>query len=223
MVCSVITVTQQKGGAGKTTLAIHLAVALSQQGKRVAAIDIDPQGSFTHWHKIRENLLGEGYTGLHFVAVPGWRVATEVSRLAREYDVIVIDSPPHTETESKTAIRVAHLAVIPVQPSPTDVWATNATLDLAKREHIPALLVFNRVSSQSKLAKEFAGQLGPNLLSNYLGNRVAFASCLLEGRTVTETEPTSVAAKEMKLVVADIWRQLHPESAVKLIEEEVLA
>ena len=94
----VITIAQQKGGAGKTTVAAHVAVALSQKGNRVAVVDIDPQGSLTHWHKLREERFGEGYTGLSFVHVSGWRVGSEVSRLSRSCDFVIIDSPPHTET-----------------------------------------------------------------------------------------------------------------------------
>src|SRR5476649_1783169 len=105
MEAKVITIAQQKGGAGKTTVAIHLAVAWKQCGKRVAVVDIDPQGSLTHWHKIREKCFGEGYTGLTFSALSGWRVGSEIARLKRNHDVIIIDSPPHTETETRTAIR----------------------------------------------------------------------------------------------------------------------
>src|SRR5687767_6859384 len=133
----VITVAQQKGGAGKTTMAAHIAVALAQKGNRVAIIDIDPQGSLGCWHSVREEKLGEGYTGLIFNALSGWRVGSEVSRLRRQCDFIIIDSPPHTETEARTAIRSADLVIIPVQPSPTDLWATKATLDLARADKMP--------------------------------------------------------------------------------------
>src|SRR5690606_34037651 len=119
-----ITIAQQKGGAGKTTMAAHLAVALAQKGNRVGILDIDPQGSLSHWHGIREKTYGEGYTGLQHVAVSGWRVASEVSRMKKQCDFIIIDSPPHTETEARTAIRAADLILLPVQPSPTDLWAT---------------------------------------------------------------------------------------------------
>src|SRR5579872_2887716 len=88
----VITVAQQKGGAGKTTVASHIAVALSQKGNRVAIVDIDPQGSMSYWHNIREEALGEGYTGITFASVSGWREASEISRLKRAVDYIVIDS-----------------------------------------------------------------------------------------------------------------------------------
>jgi chromosome partitioning protein len=204
MTVQIITIAQQKGGAGKTTIAAHLAVALSQRGKRVAAIDIDPQGSFSAWYNLREERFGRGYTGMNFITASGWRVNSELTRLKRDHDVIIIDSPPHTETDAKTAIRAADLVIIPVQPSPTDLWATQATVELAAKERIPAYVLLNRVSSNSKLAATIAAQLD-NLLETVLGNRVAFASCLMEGRTVTETEPGSVAAKEIKTLTEEIW------------------
>lgn len=199
----VITVAQQKGGAGKTTVAAHLAVALYQRGNRVAVIDIDPQGSLGHWHSIREKAFGEGYTGLSFSSLSGWRVGSEVARLRKTQDFIIIDSPPHTETEARTAIRSADLIIVPVQPSPTDLWATKATLDLAKAEKIPVRVVMNRVNNNSKLAQTIADEL-PELAETALGNRVLFAAALMEGRSATEVDPTSQAAKEVKALVKEI-------------------
>lgn len=199
----VITVAQQKGGAGKTTVAAHLAVALAQKGNRVAVIDIDPQGSLGYWHRVREERLGEGYTGLAFSNLSGWRVGSEVSRLRKQCDFIIIDSPPHTETEARTAIRSADLILIPVQPSPTDLWATQATLALAKAERIPVRVILNRVNNNSRLAATIAGEL-TDLAETTLTNRVLFASALLEGRTATEVEPNSPAAKEIKALVKEV-------------------
>jgi chromosome partitioning protein len=203
----VITIAQQKGGAGKTTVAAHLAVAWSQRGKRVAIVDIDPQGSLTQWHKIREKRFGEGYTGLTFAALSGWRVGSEVARLRRNHDIIIIDSPPHTETEARTAIRSADFILVPMQPSPTDLWATQATLDLAAAEKLPVRVVLNRMSSNSKLAQTITADL-KNLAKNSLGNRVLFASALLEGRSATELAPTSPAALEVKALAEEISRLL---------------
>ncbi len=215
----VITIAQQKGGAGKTTLAAHIAVALSQKGNRVAIIDIDPQGSISYWHKIREERFGEGYTGLTFTSVSGWRVASEVTRLRRQCDYVIIDSPPHTETEARSAIRSADLIVIPVQPSPTDLWATKATLELAKHEKVPVRVVLNRVSANSKLAEKIAAEL-PELSSTTLGNRVMFAASLMEGRCATEVDPASTAAQEIKALVKEITALIaDPEEEA---EEEVV-
>lgn len=201
----VITIAQQKGGAGKTTVAAHIAVALSQKGNRVAIIDIDPQGSLTHWHRIREEKFGEGYTGITFSSVSGWRVGSEVSRLRKSYDFIIIDSPPHTETEARTAIRSADFILIPMQPSPTDLWATQATLNLAKAERIPVKIVLNRVNNHSRLAQTILDEMPlEDMAETQLGSRVLYASALMEGRCATEVEPTSPAAVEIKHLVREI-------------------
>lgn len=202
----IITIAQQKGGAGKTTLAAHLAVVWSQQGKRVAVMDIDPQGSLTQWHKLREERFGEGYTGLTFASLTGWRVGSEIMRLKRDHDLIIIDSPPHTETEARAAIRHANLVVVPVQPSPADLWATQATIDLASKEGVPVRLVMNRVPPKARLAGQIMKQLD-GLLGQSIGNRIAFASCLMEGRCVTETAPQSQAALEIKALAGQLWKE----------------
>src|SRR5579862_1686549 len=87
---TIITIAQQKGGAGKTTLAIHLALAWAAEGKRVALLDIDPQASLSNWFRLRRELQGGG-AALEALAVAGWRVATEVERQARSHDIVVID------------------------------------------------------------------------------------------------------------------------------------
>ena len=107
----VITIAQQKGGAGKTTLAVHLATAWSLQGKSVALVDIDPQGSLTRWYDLRRENYGN--TALHpeVKTITGWRVNNEVARLSETHDIVVVDSPPHTQTEAKIAIRAASTVV----------------------------------------------------------------------------------------------------------------
>lgn len=218
MAAQVITIAQQKGGAGKTTLAVHLSIAFMQRGLRVAVIDIDPQGSLTHWHKIREERFGEDYTGLTFSSLSGWRVASEVSRLRRNHDIILIDSPPHVETEARTAIRSADMILIPVQPSPTDLWATQATVNLAKGEKIPMRIVLNRVNPNSKLAEIIAEELSDIAISA-LGNRVIYAAALMEGFGVTEVAPASPAAMEIKTLAKEVMK-LIPKIKDEVVSRE---
>lgn len=193
----VITIAQQKGGAGKSTVAAHIAVALAQKGKRVTIVDIDPQGSLKHWYEIREKTFGSGYTLVQLCTSSGWRVSSTVAQLKEKSDFIVIDSPPHTETEAKNAIRMADLVIIPMQPSPTDVWATKATVDFVNLERKNYKILLNRYNPNSKTAKLAIGKTD-GLFKSYLGNRVAFTSCLMHGKCVTETDPSSQAAEEVR-------------------------
>lgn len=211
MPASVVTIAQQKGGAGKTTLAIHLAVAWSAGGRRVAVIDIDPQASLTRWHKLRLEKLGEAGAIPHVVTLTGWRTANEVSRLGRDYDLLVLDSPPHAETDARIAVRAAGIVLVPIQPNVMDLWATGATLDLAKAEKVPAMLVLNRVPPRSRAAEEVAAEaakLGVPVAASRIGNRVVLAASLLEGRGVTESDGSSVAAAEIRALADEVLRKV---------------
>ncbi|HYM33711.1 MAG TPA: ParA family partition ATPase [Candidatus Cybelea sp.] len=208
MAARVITVAQQKGGAGKTTLAAHLGVCWAGQGRRVALIDIDPQGSLTTWYRLRN---GHGTSAITHCAVSGWRAASEVDRLRRDHDVVVIDSPPHAETEAKIAIRAAELLVVPVQLSPMDLWATRPTLQIAEGERRPWLLVLNRVPPRGSLSDVIRHKIAEQRLpvaGASLGNRTLFASSLMDGMGVTEAAPSSIAAAEIVALADELALRL---------------
>jgi chromosome partitioning protein len=211
MAATVVTVAQQKGGAGKSTLAIHLAVAWAKAGRRVAVVDIDPQASVSHWDERRgsnANGKANGHSEMpHVVKLAGWRTANEVDRLGREHDIVVIDSPPHAATEARIAVRAAKLVVVPMQPSVMDLWATQATLDMAKAERVPALIVLNRVPPRSRAAEEVAAEvatMGVPLADARIGNRVALASAMHRGKGITEYEASSMAAQEIEALAREI-------------------
>jgi len=192
----IITIAQQKGGAGKSTVAAHLAIAIFQKGKRVTLVDIDPQGSLSYWYGLREGKFGKGYTGISFASSSGWRLSSSLPAAKVNSDFIIIDSPPHTETEAKAAIRAADLVIVPMQPSPTDLWATKDTMDFAKLEKKIAKVLLNRYNG-SKVAKDIAGRVD-DVFTTTLGNRVLFSSCFNSGSCVTETDPHSQAAAEVR-------------------------
>jgi len=213
MAAKVFTIAQQKGGAGKTTIACHLAVALANGTKgrthKVAILDIDPQHSLATWHAMREQALGKDGTGLRASAVAGWRTQGEVDRLSRENDYVVIDSPPHAETEARIAVRAADLVILPVQPSPMDLWAIQPTLDLAKQEKVPVLLVFNRMPPRGLLADEMVARakaLGVPVARAMIGNRVGFADSLNTGRAIGEAHPSSRGAREISALAREVVR-----------------
>jgi len=208
----IITIAQQKGGAGKTTVTAHLAVAFKNKGKNVAIIDIDPQGSLEQWYKVREATLGKDKTGIDFSSISGWRLHNEISRLKATTDLIIIDSPPHTQTETKTVIRAADIVIIPTQPSPTDFWATELTVNIVEKERIPYRILLNRVVKNSRLAMTITKKYN-NLLDTKLGNRIAFADSMLDGLCASETSPSSQAAFEINILTNEIEDMLFPDQA----------
>jgi chromosome partitioning protein len=203
----VITIAQRKGGAGKTTLAAQLAVAWARQGARVGVLDIDPQGSLAAWVDLRRSRLGPASVGFDFAALPGWRAAQWIEDQARHADLVVIDCPPHAETEAQIAVRAAALVLIPVQPSPLDLWATEATLKMARDERRPALVVLNRVPPRSGLTDEIAAKLAAAeapLAAARIGNRVALARAMALGLGVAESAGTTLAASEINELAEEI-------------------
>lgn len=203
----VITIAQRKGGAGKSTLAAQLAVAWAKRGARVAVLDIDPQGSLAAWAGLRRARLGDAAIGFDFAALPGWRAAQWIEERARGGDLVVVDSPPHVETEARIAIRAAGLVLIPVQPSPLDLWATEATLALAHDERRKVLAVLNRVPPRSAAIERIAARLSelsaPPAHSR-IGNRIALVQAMAQGLGVTETAPGSPAATEIKALADEV-------------------
>ena len=210
MAAKIFTVAQQKGGAGKSTLAAHLAVAWLRKKKRAALVDIDPQSSLAAWFEMRRESLGEEAGGLTFENVTGWRAAKTIDALARDYDVVVVDSPPHAETDARVAVRAADLVVIPTQPSPLDVWATRPTLEMAAKEKRPAILALNRVPPRALLTERMMEKLADYnvaLAKSTLGSRVAFAEAMERGLSAEEHKPSSQAAKEIRALAAELWKK----------------
>lgn len=210
MAAFVLTVAQQKGGAGKTTLVAQLAVAWFAAGRSVAVLDTDPQRSLTHWYDLRRDGPGADDGTFLLREASGWRVGVELDRLRSNYDVIVIDTAPHAENDAKAAIRAADLAVVPVQPSPVDVWATRATAALAEAEKVPALIVLNRMPPRGKLAEAMRAQLARDeaaVATCALGNRVAFAASMIEGKGVVESDRRGRAAEETKALADEVLKR----------------
>lgn len=204
----VLTVAQQKGGAGKTTVAAQLGVAFALgHNRRVTLVDVDPQGSLRSWFNARSSTYGAGEEGLACVDGTGYRLTSALRDAAKASDVVILDSPPHAESETRAAIRAASLVLVPVQPSPMDLWATAPTLELAKRERIQVHVVLNRMPSRGKLVEAMTSAITEASMTSttaHLGNRVGFAAAMMTGQSVLETEPRSKAAAELTALAAEV-------------------
>jgi chromosome partitioning protein len=200
----VITVAQQKGGAGKTMIAANLAALLAASA-RVALLDIDPQKSLARWHALRAARAGT--PAISFADVAGWRLAATLDKLRASHDVVLIDSPPHVETDARLAVRGAGLVIVPMQPSLPDLWAAEGTFKLARDEKRTLAVLFNRAPSASRLRLRLADELAERrvpVLAATLGNRTGYAVAFAQGLGVTEASPRSVAAAEIRALLAEI-------------------
>jgi chromosome partitioning protein len=177
----------------------------------VAMLDIDPQASLFAWFNVRRRRLGDHRDGLLVQGLSGWRLGSELARLRREYDLILVDSPPHAESDARAAVREADLALVPCQPNALDVWASAPTLELARKARTEALLVLNRVPPRGRAAEqmrhEIAAQRWP-LATALLGNRQAFAASIGEGRGVAESAPRSAAGEEVAALADEVLARL---------------
>lgn len=198
----VITVAQQKGGSGKTTLALNLGVAFAAQGLRVALLDTDAQGSLGRWFMARRAL---GLAGLEFSTASAWGVSYECEKLRKASDVVIIDTPPKVDADLRPALREADLVLVPVAASHVDLWAVGGVLDLVEREGKRALLVMNRAKAGNRLTAEVAeaaAALG-EVAEARLGARVVFAETIGTGYGVSELG-RSAAKDEVAALAAEV-------------------
>lgn len=206
---TVVAIAQQKGGAGKTTLALQLATALHATGEAVCLVDIDPQGSLSRWFELRQRRR-DPQDALVLVKAGGWRLAIELDRLRGQFGWVIIDTPPHAESDARTALRLADLVLVPCQPSLLDVWASQPTLEAAVREGRRPMVVWNRVPSRGRAVDESRAALaeaGVEGLPIGLGNRQAFIACLGQGQGVVEHDPRSTAAEETRALADELARR----------------
>lgn len=205
----IITVAQQKGGSGKTTIAANLAVALAAEGKSVALLDTDPQGSLGRWFMTRRERLGD--PGLEFSTASAWGVSYECDKLRRQVDYVIVDTPPKVDSDLRPALREADLVLVPVASSHVDLWATEGVLDLAERVKRTAVLVLNRTKPGTRLAAEVAEAaraLSADLATAALGNRVVYAETLGQGLAALEAGRNGPAAQEITALRAEIAERL---------------
>jgi chromosome partitioning protein len=201
MLSKVITISQQKGGTGKTTLAVHLALAfIKYHNLKVAIIDTDPQGSLGKWFMIRSEKKNSD-DNLTFKTASLWGAQYESKTLKKDHDIVIIDTPPKIESDARPAIEAADLVLIPMSASHVDFWATGAIVDIAKKANKKILIQINRSNQRSKLitkTNDFIKSLDLSSTKTIIGNRQIYASSMGEGKTAVEKQKKGNAVEEIK-------------------------
>jgi chromosome partitioning protein len=197
----IITLLAQKGGTGKTTLSIHLAVIAAAARKKTVLADIDPQQSATFWKQRREvknpQVIGMAATNL----------GQTISDLKKENtDLLVIDTAPHSESDAIIAAKAADIVLIPSRPALLDLEAIGASVSIVNQTKTKGIIVLNSCPFPSKTGEAAIVSEARDALAAYglpvapvsLANRVAFSHSLIDGRAVTEFESKGKAASEMR-------------------------
>ncbi len=206
-----IALLNQKGGVGKTTLATNLAACFALAGDPVLYIDADPQGSGLDWSAARQKKPLFNVVGL-----PKKTIHRDLPTLAAPYKWIFIDGPPRVYEVARSAIMAADLVIIPVQPSPYDVWSAKEIVDLIgeasiMKPDLKAVFVINRKIVNTAIGRDvteaLAGYSFP-VLHAALSQRVGFAESAGQGLTVLETDPQGQAAQEVRTLVSEIREHL---------------
>lgn len=210
MSSQIICVAQQKGGAGKTTLVSNLAIAFLAEGKSVALLDTDPQGSLGKWLDIREEALGVN-DKLQFATATAYGISRAIRGFSDKADVILIDTPPKADSDVRWVLRDSDLVLVPVSASQADVWATHDLLDLADRAGKPTYIVMNRTRTGTRVGEQVSksvGELAVGQLQASLANRVIYAEALGSGLGVLESKSTKSAKDEVRALADEVFALL---------------
>lgn len=208
----IVSVSGLKGGCGKSTVALTLATTFYALGTRVLIVDTDPQGTLRTWATRAAELEQEGPP---VVSVDGRQLRRDLPRLARDVDLVILDTPPRLGADARAAMLAADLIILPTTPGVADVWALQETLDVfgeaeAVKPELRAVAVLNRAdrTGLTALARQALHELKVPLMEETLGSRVAFAEAFLQGQGVVQHAPGSPAASEARALTLSVQREL---------------
>ena len=220
----IISFVNQKGGVGKTTTAINLAIGLKKKNYNLVFIDADPQGSAIQWHAI------EGNKSFEILHHPSPIHATDIRQLSMNYDYVIIDAPPAIGDISKAILAVTDLAIIPLSPSALDVWSCWGTLKMVDEirplnSDIEVKLLINRKIPGTKIgrdSREAMKQFQMDVFNTELCQRVAFIDAMTSGVSVMQYAPHSKAAREIERLCEEIIPQVSMEAFQPQVNNQYL-
>jgi chromosome partitioning protein len=191
-----LAIISQKGGSGKTTIAVHIAVCAAQRNVKTALIDIDPQHSAYSWNESRPE-----DRRLDAVAADASQLVPLLQQAqAAGVKLAIVDTAPHSTGDAAIAAKLADYVLIPCRPARFDLDAIASTLEITKAANTPAAVVINSAGTRGPLAEEARAALtrqGTTVLKTVLHQRVAYSHAVIDGRSVHEYEPEGSAAAEI--------------------------
>ena len=207
-----IIINSQKGGSGKTMLSAHLSTQAERDGEGpVFLIDTDPQGTLTKWHSLRAAETPQR------VEVPFTAIGQGLAKLTqRGASYCIVDTAPSRDEHVLSLLKLADLVIVPVQPSPSDIWSAAATFQLLKAERIPFVFVMMRTKTNASITAQSVALLSKygEVAPTFVADRTAYAASMTDGRTAQELHPKGPAAQEM----AALWKNI--KAALPVTDEK---